>query len=177
MRSKFLLGVAAPALAALAFLSTAEPASAQYWYGSRGFGWGAAGLAAGIVGGALAVATAPLGLQLLRVQRILPGIRLWPRRRLWAQLWVRLRAGLQLRAGLWLRCELRLSLRGIFARLRLWGSLRQRRPQCPGSCPTCSPCELPLNPPGSGEARRLPRAIIVVLRASGSDVSCGPRPS
>jgi hypothetical protein len=60
MRSRFLLGVAAPALAALAFLSTAEPASAQYWYGSRGFGWGAAGLAAGIIGGALAVATAPL---------------------------------------------------------------------------------------------------------------------
>jgi hypothetical protein len=59
MRSRFLLGVAAPALAALAFLSTAEPASAQY-YGYRGFGWGAAGLAAGIVGGALAVATAPL---------------------------------------------------------------------------------------------------------------------
>jgi hypothetical protein len=59
MRSRFLLGVAAPALAVLAFLSTAEPASAQY-YGYRGFGWGAAGLAAGIVGGALAVATAPL---------------------------------------------------------------------------------------------------------------------
>jgi hypothetical protein len=58
MKSR-LLGVAAPALAALAFLSTAEPASAQY-YGYRGFGWGAAGLAAGIVGGALAVATAPL---------------------------------------------------------------------------------------------------------------------
>ena len=60
MRSRFLLGVAAPALAALAFLSTAEPASAQYYYGARGFGWGAAGLAAGIVGGAVALATAPL---------------------------------------------------------------------------------------------------------------------
>jgi hypothetical protein len=33
MRSRFLLGVAAPALATLAFLSTAEPASAQYYYG------------------------------------------------------------------------------------------------------------------------------------------------
>src|SRR6266436_1759391 len=60
MRSRFLVGVAAPALAALAFLSTAEPASAQYYYGARGFGWGAAGLAAGIVGGAVALATSPL---------------------------------------------------------------------------------------------------------------------
>jgi hypothetical protein len=59
MKSRFLLGVAAPALAALTLLSAAGPASAQY-YGYRGFGWGAAGLAAGIVGGALAVATAPL---------------------------------------------------------------------------------------------------------------------
>jgi hypothetical protein len=59
MKSRFLLGVAAPALAALALLSAAGPASAQY-YGYRGFGWGAAGLAAGIVGSALAVATAPL---------------------------------------------------------------------------------------------------------------------
>jgi hypothetical protein len=59
MKSRFLLGVAAPALAALAFVSSAGPASAQY-YGYPGFGWGAAGLAAGIVGGALAVATAPL---------------------------------------------------------------------------------------------------------------------
>jgi hypothetical protein len=57
MKSRFLLGVAA--LAALTLLSAAEPASAQY-YGYRGFGWGAAGLAAGVVGGALAVATAPL---------------------------------------------------------------------------------------------------------------------
>jgi hypothetical protein len=60
MRSRFLLGVAAPALAVLAFLSTAEPASAQYYYGARGFGWSAAGVAAGIVGGAVALATAPL---------------------------------------------------------------------------------------------------------------------
>jgi hypothetical protein len=60
MRSRFLLGVAATALAAVTFLSTAAPASAQYLYGARGFGWGAAGLAAGIVGGAVAVATAPL---------------------------------------------------------------------------------------------------------------------
>jgi hypothetical protein len=59
MKSRFLLGVSAPVLAALTLLSAAEPASAQY-YGYRGFGWGAAGLAAGVVGGALAVATAPL---------------------------------------------------------------------------------------------------------------------
>jgi hypothetical protein len=59
MKSSFLLGVAAATLAALTFLSAAEPASAQY-YGYRGFGWGAAGLAAGVVGSALAVATAPL---------------------------------------------------------------------------------------------------------------------
>jgi hypothetical protein len=79
MRSRFLLGVAAPALAALAFLSTAEPASAQYYYGARGFGWGAAGLAAGIVGGAVALATAPLWA---------PDVRLWAGRRLRPQLWL-----------------------------------------------------------------------------------------
>jgi hypothetical protein len=59
MRPKLLLGVAAPALAALALLSTAEPASAQYW-GHRGYGWGVAGLAAGIIGGTIAAATSPL---------------------------------------------------------------------------------------------------------------------
>jgi hypothetical protein len=59
MRPKLLLGVAAPALAALAFFSTTAPASAQYW-GQRGYGWGAAGIAAGIIGGTIAAATSPL---------------------------------------------------------------------------------------------------------------------
>jgi hypothetical protein len=59
MRSKLLMGVAAPALIALTFLATAEPASAQHW-GYRGAGWGAAALAAGVVGGAVAAATSPL---------------------------------------------------------------------------------------------------------------------
>jgi hypothetical protein len=59
MRPKLLLGVAAPALAALAFFSTAAPASAQYW-GQRGYGWGAAGIAARIIGGTIAAATSPL---------------------------------------------------------------------------------------------------------------------
>jgi hypothetical protein len=58
MRSRLLLGVAAPALAALTFLTTAEPASAQ-WRG-RGYGWGPAAVAAGVVGGAIAAATSPL---------------------------------------------------------------------------------------------------------------------
>jgi hypothetical protein len=56
MRSKLLLSVAAPALAALAFFTTAEPASAQWW-GYRGLGWGPAAVAAGIIGGAIAAAT------------------------------------------------------------------------------------------------------------------------
>jgi hypothetical protein len=56
MKSKLLLSVAAPALAALAFFTTAEPASAQWW-GYRGYGWGAGAIAAGIVGGAIAAAT------------------------------------------------------------------------------------------------------------------------
>jgi hypothetical protein len=59
MRPKLLLGIAAPALAALALLSTAAPASAQYW-GQRGYGWGAGGIAAGIIGGTIAAATSPL---------------------------------------------------------------------------------------------------------------------
>ena len=59
MRSKLLLSVAAPALATLAFLTTAEPASAQWW-GYRGYGWGPGAVAAGIVGGVIAAATSPL---------------------------------------------------------------------------------------------------------------------
>jgi hypothetical protein len=59
MRSKFLMGVSASALVAVTFFATAEPASAQHW-GYRGAGWGAAALAAGVVGGAVAAATSPL---------------------------------------------------------------------------------------------------------------------
>jgi hypothetical protein len=59
MKSKLLLSIAAPALAALAFFATAEPASAQWW-GYRGFGWGPGAVAAGIIGGAIAIATSPL---------------------------------------------------------------------------------------------------------------------
>ena len=59
MRSKLLLSVAAPALATLAFLATAEPASAQWW-GYRGYGWGPGAVAAGIVGAVTAAATLPL---------------------------------------------------------------------------------------------------------------------
>jgi hypothetical protein len=59
MRSKLLLIVTAPALAALGFFTTAEPASAQWW-GYRGFGWGPAAVAAGIAGGTIAAATSPL---------------------------------------------------------------------------------------------------------------------
>jgi hypothetical protein len=59
MRAKLFLRVAAPAVAALAFFTTAESASAQWW-GYRGFGWGPAAVAAGIVGGAIAAATSPL---------------------------------------------------------------------------------------------------------------------
>jgi hypothetical protein len=57
MRSKFLVGAAALAFTATAIVATAEPASAQRWH--RGFGWGP-GIAAGVVGGALAAATSPL---------------------------------------------------------------------------------------------------------------------
>jgi hypothetical protein len=57
MKSKLILSVAAPA-AALVFFTAAEPASAQWGY--RGFGWGPAATAAGIVGGAVAAATSPL---------------------------------------------------------------------------------------------------------------------
>jgi hypothetical protein len=59
MRSKWLLSTAATTLAALGFLATAAPASAQ-WYGRGGWGWGPGALAAGIVGGAVAAATSPL---------------------------------------------------------------------------------------------------------------------
>ena len=59
MRSKLLLSVTAPAVATLAFLTTAEPAAAQWW-GYRGYGWGPGAVAAGIVGGVIAAATLPL---------------------------------------------------------------------------------------------------------------------
>jgi hypothetical protein len=58
MRSKILLGVAAPTLAALTFFTMTKPASAQ-WYG-RAYGWGPAAVAAGVVGGVVAAATSPL---------------------------------------------------------------------------------------------------------------------
>ena len=58
MRSKILAGTSALAFTAAAILATAGPASAQHWHGHRGVG--VAGLAAGVVGGALAAATAPL---------------------------------------------------------------------------------------------------------------------
>jgi hypothetical protein len=59
MRSKLLLGVAAPALAALTLAATSAPASAQ-WRG-WGWGWGGAAVAAGVIGGAAlaAAATSP----------------------------------------------------------------------------------------------------------------------
>jgi hypothetical protein len=47
MRSKLLLGVAAPALAALTLAATSAPASAQ-WRG-WGWGWGGAAVAAGVI--------------------------------------------------------------------------------------------------------------------------------
>jgi hypothetical protein len=58
MRSKLLLGVAAPALAALTLAATSAPASAQ-WRG--GWGWGGAAVAAGVIGGVAlaAAATSP----------------------------------------------------------------------------------------------------------------------
>ena len=60
MRSKFLAGTAALALAGTAILATAGPVSADDWRVHRSFGAGLAGLAAGVVGGAVAAATAPL---------------------------------------------------------------------------------------------------------------------
>lgn len=57
MRSKILAGASALAFTAAAVLATAGPASAQRWHHR---GPGVAGLAAGVVGGALAAATAPL---------------------------------------------------------------------------------------------------------------------
>jgi hypothetical protein len=53
-----LAGAAALASTAIVALATAGPASAAPWH--RDVGWGAAGLAAGVVGGAIAVATSPL---------------------------------------------------------------------------------------------------------------------
>jgi len=57
MRSKWLAGAAALVITVTTILSAAAPASAQRWH--RGFGWGVAGLAAGVVGGAVAAATSP----------------------------------------------------------------------------------------------------------------------
>jgi hypothetical protein len=156
MKSRFLLGAAAPALAALAFLSTAEPASAQYWYGSRGFGWGAAGLAAGIVGGALAVATAPLWASsyygysgYYPAYAYGPGVAYAPNYGYdYAPSYSYAPAYSYGTGYGWL------PLRGIFARFWLWWSLRQRRPQRPGSCPTCTLFEVSLNRPGFPEALR-----------------------
>jgi hypothetical protein len=57
MRSKLLLGVAAPAIAALTLATTSAPASARW----GAWGWGGAALAAGVIGGAAiaAAATSP----------------------------------------------------------------------------------------------------------------------
>lgn len=70
MRSKRLAGAAALALAACTVLASAAPAAAQrFWH--RGYGWGwrggygwrvpgvAAGVAAGVIGSALAAQTSP----------------------------------------------------------------------------------------------------------------------
>ena len=59
MRSRMLGGAAALALTSAAVLATAGPASAQDWR-HRSFDRGLAGFAAGVVGGAVAAATAPL---------------------------------------------------------------------------------------------------------------------
>lgn len=61
--SKLLTGTAALVLAAGTILGTIGPASAQWHghgWGGHGWGWGGAALAAGVVGGAVAVATSPL---------------------------------------------------------------------------------------------------------------------
>jgi hypothetical protein len=56
MRSKLLLGVAVPAIAALTLATMSEPASARW----GGWGWGGAALAAGVIGGAaIAASTYP----------------------------------------------------------------------------------------------------------------------
>ena len=63
MRAKLLAGAAALALTACTALASAAPASAAPWgwhHGWRG-GWGPAALAAGVIGGAVAAATSPLG--------------------------------------------------------------------------------------------------------------------
>lgn len=60
MRSKILTGAAAFTFVVTASLVTTVPASAHYWHGHRGnVAAGAADVAAGIVGGALATATLP----------------------------------------------------------------------------------------------------------------------
>ncbi len=59
MKSKLLGGAAALALTACTVLASAGPASSRPWGWHRGFGWGGA-LAAGVIGSAVAAATAPL---------------------------------------------------------------------------------------------------------------------
>lgn len=60
MRSKLLSSAAAVALTACAVVAMAGPASARPWGWHHGFGWGVGGLAAGLIGGAVAAATSPL---------------------------------------------------------------------------------------------------------------------
>jgi hypothetical protein len=57
MRSKSLSGMAALALTVTAVVAAGGPASAERWH----HGWGPVGLAAGVVGGAVAAATSPWG--------------------------------------------------------------------------------------------------------------------
>ena len=59
MRSKFLTGAAALALAACTVATTVDTASAAPWGWHRGWGWPGA-VAAGVIGGAVAAATSPL---------------------------------------------------------------------------------------------------------------------
>ncbi len=60
MRAKMFAGAAALGLVSTAVLATAEPASAQRWCGPLGCAWGPVGLAADVVGGAVAAVTSPL---------------------------------------------------------------------------------------------------------------------
>ena len=58
MRSKFLAGSAAVALAACTLAASIDTASAAPWGWQRGWGWPGA-VAAGVIGGAVAAATSP----------------------------------------------------------------------------------------------------------------------